>query len=469
MGVGLAAPAVDLRPAGDAGLDAMAGEIAVHCLVINLRLGLGVDRVRARADQRQVALDGHVDELRQLVEARLADETADTGDARVVLGDELARGGVGLVGVHRAELVDLDQVVVEAVALLLEEHRPAAVELDENRDHRHHRRQADEQQAADDPVEQPFHHHVPVGDRAVEHVDHRHAADVGIGARAELQLVGVGGEPDVDRQHPQLLQHLQDAAFRRDRQREDHQVDAGAARELDQVVDAAELALAGAFGAAAVVAAVVEEADDLDAGVLLPAQFLDHLLAHRSAADDDGAAGEAAFARPLAHDLEQHLARDDERAQAGGVEAAEPEAGELVAGLGEERGADGDEEHHRPGGGEPHVLLLVAAEGLHLIDVGDLEGEHRRDGDAEGGDEIRDDQIRLQPEIEGEDDHAHHHHQRELRHAHEAGEHDGRDRRRGRTFRDGQRLGRQRALRFGGRLGAGLQPLEHVGGTGRGS
>ena len=40
---------------------------------------------------------------------------------------------IGLVGVHRAELVDLDQLVVEAVALLLEEHRAAAVELDGER------------------------------------------------------------------------------------------------------------------------------------------------------------------------------------------------------------------------------------------------------------------------------------------------------------------------------------------------
>ena len=46
-----------------------------------------------------------------------------------------------LVGVHRAELVDLDQLVVEAVALLLEEHRPLAVELDGDRGQQHHRRQ----------------------------------------------------------------------------------------------------------------------------------------------------------------------------------------------------------------------------------------------------------------------------------------------------------------------------------------
>src|SRR5580700_3825337 len=53
--VDLAAPAVDLRPAGDAGLDAVAGEIAVDRFVIEMVLGLGMHGMRARADQRQVA------------------------------------------------------------------------------------------------------------------------------------------------------------------------------------------------------------------------------------------------------------------------------------------------------------------------------------------------------------------------------------------------------------------------------
>ena len=85
LAVGLAAPAVDLRPAGDAGLDAVAREIAVDRLVVEVLRGLGVDRVRPRADQRQVAVEHHVEELRQFVEAGLADEAADAGDARIVL------------------------------------------------------------------------------------------------------------------------------------------------------------------------------------------------------------------------------------------------------------------------------------------------------------------------------------------------------------------------------------------------
>jgi hypothetical protein len=95
----------------------------------------------------------------------------------------------------------------------------------------------------------------------------------------------VRGEPDVERQHPELLQHLQDAAFRRDRQREDHQIDARTPSELHQVVDGAELALAGDFRTAAGVATVVEQADDLDAGIRLAPQLLDHARARIAAPD----------------------------------------------------------------------------------------------------------------------------------------------------------------------------------------
>src|SRR5205814_3503242 len=97
----LAAPAVDLRPAGDAGLDAMAGEIAVDRLVELAVLDLLVDGVRARPDQRQVALEHHVEELRQLVDAGLADEAADAGDARIVLGHALLHRLGGPGGVQR--------------------------------------------------------------------------------------------------------------------------------------------------------------------------------------------------------------------------------------------------------------------------------------------------------------------------------------------------------------------------------
>src|ERR1700731_1638598 len=72
--VDFTAPAVDLRPAGDAGLDAMAREIAVNGLVEQPALQLALHRMRAGADERKVALEHDVEQLRQFVEAGLANE-----------------------------------------------------------------------------------------------------------------------------------------------------------------------------------------------------------------------------------------------------------------------------------------------------------------------------------------------------------------------------------------------------------
>src|SRR5215217_7496078 len=57
VGVDFAAPAVDLRPAGDPGLDAMAREIAVDGLVEQPALQFALHGVRAGPDQRQIALE----------------------------------------------------------------------------------------------------------------------------------------------------------------------------------------------------------------------------------------------------------------------------------------------------------------------------------------------------------------------------------------------------------------------------
>src|SRR3954467_15822298 len=80
VGVDLAAPAVDLGPAGDPWLDAVAREVAVDGLVEQPALQFALHGVRPGADQRQVALEHDVEQLRQFVEARLADEAADASD-----------------------------------------------------------------------------------------------------------------------------------------------------------------------------------------------------------------------------------------------------------------------------------------------------------------------------------------------------------------------------------------------------
>ena len=73
---------------------------------------------------------------------------------------------------------------------------------------------------------------VPVGDRLVGDVDERHVADIGIGARPEPELVAVRRQADIDRQHPQLLEQLEQAPLGRDRQRHDEEIEPRVPREL---------------------------------------------------------------------------------------------------------------------------------------------------------------------------------------------------------------------------------------------
>src|SRR6202043_2733283 len=107
LAVDLAAPAVDLGPAGNAGLDAVAGEIAVDRLVEQPALQFALHGVRARTDQRQSALEYDVEQLRQFVETGLADEASDAGDAAVVLGHDFRGQWIGLIVVQRAKLEDV--------------------------------------------------------------------------------------------------------------------------------------------------------------------------------------------------------------------------------------------------------------------------------------------------------------------------------------------------------------------------
>src|SRR5450631_2435989 len=118
LAVDLAAPAIDLRPAGNPGLDAVAREIAVDGRVEQSALQFALHGVRAGTDQRQIAFEDDVEELRQFVEAGLADEASDAGDAAVVLGHDLGGERVGLVVVQRTEFVDVDALVVETEPLL---------------------------------------------------------------------------------------------------------------------------------------------------------------------------------------------------------------------------------------------------------------------------------------------------------------------------------------------------------------
>ena len=66
----------------------------------------------------------------------------------------------------------------------------------------------------------------------------------------------------------------------------------------------------------------------------------------------------------------------------------QPEPRYLAAELGEERRADEQQEHERPGRDHPRHLPELAAKHLHFVDVGGLEADHRRRAHAENGRDI---------------------------------------------------------------------------------
>ena len=69
----LAAPAVDLCPSRDAGLDLVAREVTVDGVMVELVCGLGLQRVRPGTDERQITAQ-NIDELRQFIETCFAQE-----------------------------------------------------------------------------------------------------------------------------------------------------------------------------------------------------------------------------------------------------------------------------------------------------------------------------------------------------------------------------------------------------------
>ncbi len=237
------------------------------------------------------------------------------------------------------------------------------------------------------------------------------------------------------------------------------------AREFDEIVDLAEIGKPGHGRPRAVVAAVVERADDADVGVALRHARRDQRGGFIVGADDDGAPVKATLLAPASHHEEQRSAESDQHDHPGAVVGAEPDARELVAGLGEERDADDDEEHHRPGGCEPEILLLVAAESLHLVDVCGLERQCCNGGNREDRDRIVPFEALARDHVAGVDRGADQHHQQELDQADGAGEHDRRIRIRGRLFGKLQRGRRQRARCRGRRFWRRGCAVEHRSGV----
>src|SRR3990172_6851419 len=122
----------------------VAGEGRVYGVPVEEWARPGGDDLRhvgPRADEAHVALE-HVEELRQFVHRRLAEQPADAGDVGVApAGAEQpllqvapgnALGDVALDAVdHGAELVEAELPAAEADALLTEQRRAGRIELDE--------------------------------------------------------------------------------------------------------------------------------------------------------------------------------------------------------------------------------------------------------------------------------------------------------------------------------------------------
>ena len=141
---GLAAVAGDLAPAGDAGLDV----VADHVLVYEVGVFFGVPYHVGTGTYDAHLPEQHVDELRELVYAGVAQYLAPPGDTGVAPS---GLQGVGLgVDLHAAELDAGELLAVEAGALLQEEHGPGHGQL---RHYRHHYEYRNEQGAEEEQRE----------------------------------------------------------------------------------------------------------------------------------------------------------------------------------------------------------------------------------------------------------------------------------------------------------------------------
>ncbi|VDZ74223.1 Uncharacterised protein [Atlantibacter hermannii] len=116
--IGFAAPAVNLRPAGDARFDLMPQHVAFDQFAILFVMGHGM---RTRADNRHTA-GQDIDKLGQLIQRGAAQEVADGGHARIVLRG-LGHHSRVFHDFHGAEFPHHDGLAVHTVTGLAEYHR----------------------------------------------------------------------------------------------------------------------------------------------------------------------------------------------------------------------------------------------------------------------------------------------------------------------------------------------------------
>jgi hypothetical protein len=100
-----------------------------------------------------------------------------------------------------------------------EEHRPARVELDRDRDEQPQRKTDDEDEHASDQVEAALHDPVPAGQDRRAKLEERRALTRHVLAALHEQLGRVGREPHLDALPVRLLDDLEGPSSRRSRPR----------------------------------------------------------------------------------------------------------------------------------------------------------------------------------------------------------------------------------------------------------
>ena len=162
--------AVYLGVAGEAGFD-LEAELEVRELFIILFRDFGP--FGAGADDGHVALED-VHELRQFVQAALADDAPDGRDAGIVLAGGEA-GNAVLLGVdaHGTELDDLELAPVLGEPGLFIERGAAVIQLDRQSGNQHQRAQQDERQTGAHDVKGPLDQHILRAEDRTADMQHR--------------------------------------------------------------------------------------------------------------------------------------------------------------------------------------------------------------------------------------------------------------------------------------------------------
>src|SRR3954469_23978720 len=257
--VGFSAQAIDLGQARDAGPHLMPDHVAGDELPIELVVG---NRVWSRAYHTHSALQD-VDELRQLVERRLAQECTQRSYALIV-SCYLRHLVTVLKNIHGSKLIDQNFLAIESVTSLSEQHWSGRSQLYGHGDPQHERRYHDQYERRENDVAGALDEPVCAVERGFTHSKHRYTAD---GFHARLNKVvqkNVGHKIDRRSCVVKITQQPQNAGLRSHGQRDVDQIDVMTFDVLGKLAQVAEIFVHFKVEIA-VAAAIVEVAFKSDA------------------------------------------------------------------------------------------------------------------------------------------------------------------------------------------------------------